>query len=141
MQNKQLESQIEFLLSVALKKCGNMQDAEDLTQETLLCALSYLAKGGIINDMRGWLLTVLSNKWNNMLRKKYRQPIVAIGEGFDIIDESACIPDEEENDRAEQVRKTVAYMAKTYREVIVRHYMNGESVAEISNLWEYPRVP
>ena len=24
MQNKQLESQIEFLLSAALKKCGNM---------------------------------------------------------------------------------------------------------------------
>ena len=138
MQNKQLESQIEFLLSAALKKCGNMQDAEDLTQETLLCALSYLAKGGIINDMRGWLLTVLSNKWNNMLRKKYRQPIVAIGEGFDIIDESACIPDEEENDRAEQVRKTVAYMAKTYREVIVRHYMNGESVAEISKSMGIP---
>ena len=138
MQNKQLESQIEFLLSAALKKCGNMQDAEDLTQETLLCALSYLAKGGIINDMRGWLLTVLSNKWNNLLRKKYRQPIVAIGEGFDIIDETACIPDEEENDRAEQVRKTVAYMAKTYREAIVRHYMNGESVAEISKSMGIP---
>ena len=138
MQNKQLESQIEFLLSAALKKCGNMQDAEDLTQETLLCALSYLAKGGIIDDMRGWLLTVLSNKWNNMLRKKYRQPIVAIGEEFDIIDESACIPDEEENDRAEQVRKTVAYMAKTYREVIVRHYMNGEGVAEISKSMGIP---
>ncbi|MBQ3598852.1 MAG: RNA polymerase sigma factor [Clostridia bacterium] len=138
MQNKQLESQIEFLLSAALKKCGNMQDAEDLTQETLLCALTYFSKGGEIKDLRGWLLTVLSNKWNNMLRRKYRQPIVAIGEGFDIIDESVRIPDDEEYNSAEQVRKTVAYMAKTYREVIVRHYMNGESVAEISKSMGIP---
>ena len=121
MTKERLEEQIEFLLSAALKKCGNMQDAEDLTQETLLCALSYEAKGGVINDLRGWLLTVLSNKWNNMLRKKYRQPLVAIGEGFDIVDESVCFSEEEEYDKAENVRKTVAYMAKTYREVIVRH--------------------
>ncbi len=138
MTKERLEEQIEFLLSAALKKCGNMQDAEDLTQETLLCALSYEAKGGVINDLRGWLLTVLSNKWNNMLRKKYRQPLVAIGEGFDIVDESVCFSEEEEYDKAETVRKTVAYMAKTYREVIVRHYMNCESVAEISKSMGIP---
>lgn len=138
MQNKLIEEQTEFLLSAALKKSGNMIDAEDLAQETLLCALSYTAKGGVINDMRGWLLTVLSNKWNNMLRKKYRQPVIGIGEGFDIVDESACFPEEEECDKAENVRKTVAHLAKTYREVIVRHYMNGESVAEISKSMGIP---
>ncbi len=138
MQCQNLDNQIEFLLSAALKKCGNMQDAEDLTQETLLCALDYLSKGGVIKDIRGWLLTVLSNKWNNMLRKKYRQPVVTIGEGFDIIDESASIPEDEEPDKAEQVRKVVAYMAKTYREVIVRHYMNGESVFEIAKSMNLP---
>lgn len=138
MQNKLIEEQTEFLLSAALKKSGNMQDAEDLAQEALLCALSYTAKGGVINDMRGWLLTVLSNKWNNMLRKKYRQPIVAIGEGFDIVDESVCYSEEEELDKAENVRKTVAHLAKTYREVIVRYYMNGESVAEISKSMGIP---
>ena len=62
MQNKLIEEQMEFLLSAALRKCGNMDDAEDLTQETLLCALAFVKKGGVIKDIRGWLLTVLSNK-------------------------------------------------------------------------------
>ena len=36
---KELEEHIEFLLSVALRKCGDPYDAEDLTQDTLLAAL------------------------------------------------------------------------------------------------------
>ncbi len=132
MQNKLIEEQTEFLLSAALRKCGNMQDAEDLTQETLLCALSFMAKGGVINDVRGWLLIVLSNRWNNMLRQKYRQPVIGIGEGFDIIDETDYFTSDEGVDNEVCVRKAIASLAKTYREVIVRHYLNGESVAEIS---------
>lgn len=132
MQNKLIEEQAEFLLSAALRKCGNMQDAEDLTQETLLCALSYMAKGGVINDIRGWLLIVLSNRWNNMLRQKYRQPVIGIGEGFDIIDETDYFTSDECMDKELCVRKAIASLTKTYREVIVRHYLNGESVADIS---------
>ena len=71
MQNKELENQIDFLFSAALKRCGNLHVAEDLTQETLLCALAYTAKGNCIEDMRAWLLTVLNHKWNDQLRRKY----------------------------------------------------------------------
>jgi DNA-directed RNA polymerase specialized sigma24 family protein len=75
-----LEEQIEFLLSVAIRKCGAPYEAEDLTQDTLLAALVHLSKGKPIHDLRGWLLTVLNNKWNDRLRKKYRQPLVTFGE-------------------------------------------------------------
>ena len=50
MQSKDLENYIEFLLSVALQRCGNIYDAEDLTQETLLAALSYTARGKDIQE-------------------------------------------------------------------------------------------
>ncbi len=132
MQNEELENQIDFLFSAALKKCGNLHDAEDLTQETLLCALSYTAKGKHIEDMRAWLLTVLNHKWNDQLRRKYRQPVIGIGDGFDIMDDGEEILNVELAEEAEQVRKAVAYLEKTYREVIVRHYMNGEKIEKIS---------
>lgn len=132
MQNKELENQIDFLFSAALKKCGNFHDAEDLTQDTLLCALSYTAKGNCIEDMRAWLLTVLNHKWNDRLRRKYRQPIIGIGDGFDIMDDGDELLRVEMAEEAEQVRKAVAYLEKTYREVIVRHYMNGEKIEKIS---------
>lgn len=35
MQSKNIENYIEFLLSAAFRKCVNIHDAEDLTQETL----------------------------------------------------------------------------------------------------------
>ena len=73
MTQEVLEEQIEFLLSAALGKCGDPYEAEDLTQDTLLAALIFLSKGKEIRDLRGWLLTVLNNKWNDRLRKKYRQ--------------------------------------------------------------------
>lgn len=132
MQRKELETQIEFLLSVALQKCGNIYDAEDLVQETLLSALAYLASGKNILKMRAWLLTVMNRKFNNALRRKYRLPLIGIGEGFDIAAEDEEIEAITQTDEAEKVRKAVAFLAKIHREVIVRHYMNGQSVATIA---------
>lgn len=40
MQINDIENIIEYLFSVALKKCENFEDAEDLTSETLLAALN-----------------------------------------------------------------------------------------------------
>ena len=133
MQSKDLENHIEFLLSAALQKCGNIYDAEDLTQETLLAALSYMARGKEIQDVKAWLLVVMGRKFNDMLRKRYKQPIVSIGDGFDIVDENALIKLNDKDDEAENVRKAVAYLAKNYREVIVRYYMNGQSVRRIAS--------
>lgn len=92
MQSKNLENYIEFLLSAALQRCGNIYDAEDLTKETLLAALSYMARGKDIQDIKAWLLVVMGRKFNDMLRKRYKQPIVSIGDDFDIVDENAMIP-------------------------------------------------
>ena len=68
----------EYLFALALKKCGDVNDAEDLTQETLLAAFQYINRGGSISNMKYWLTSVLSNKWNEALRKKYRLPLVSV---------------------------------------------------------------
>ncbi len=133
MQRNGLENHIEFLFSAALQKCDNLYDAEDLTQETLLAALSYTARGKEIQDEKAWLLVVMGRKFNDMLRKRYRQPIVSIGDTFDIVDENAVIRLDIEEGEAEDVRKAVAYLAKNYREVIVRYYMNGQSIRQIAS--------
>lgn len=132
MKNKELENQIEFLLSAALKKCGNAYDAEDLTQETLLAALTYQADGNEIKDIRAWLLTIMNRRFYDMLRKKYRQPTIGIGEDFDIAYTDENLHALEASEEACELRKAVAFLAKIYREVIVKHYMNGQSVAEIA---------
>ncbi len=47
MQSKELENYIEFLLSAALQRCGNIYDAEDLTQDTLLAAMLHFVRRDI----------------------------------------------------------------------------------------------
>ena len=58
---------VEYLFALAIKKCGDVNDAEDLIQETLLAAFQYINRG--ISNMKYWLTSVLSNKWNEALRK------------------------------------------------------------------------
>lgn len=109
-----IENIMNYLFSAALKKCGNFEDAEDLTSETLLAALKYPNE---IQDIKKWLSGVLNHKYYDMLRHKYKLPTVSIN----LITED--IPDFEEEQAdvpsADEIRREVAYLSGKYREVIV----------------------
>ena len=45
MKKYEIERYLDLLFSRALSKCGNLDESEELMQETALCALVYLAKG------------------------------------------------------------------------------------------------
>ena len=131
----EINNYVEYLFALALHKCRNLHDAEDLTQDTLLAAYQYIRRGGEIANMKYWLTSTLSHKWNDKLRKMYRLPTVSID----------MIPDDVEDDvkvdgpTAEEVRREVAYLAKLQREVIVRHYLQGEKVQSIADKLGVPK--
>lgn len=84
MQLTEVQKYTEYLFNAALKKCQNISDAEDLTQEVLLAALQSMAE---ISNIKAWLSVVLNHKYYDMLRRKYRLPTISI----DFIpDESEC---------------------------------------------------
>lgn len=122
----------EDLLAWAIRRCDNMEDAEDLVSETQLAALSYLARGGVIDDLRAWLFSVLRRRWNDCLRRKYRSVTVSIGEDFDIADDMEIDGDLLRSETAEEVRRGVAFLGEQYRTILVRHYFRGETVADIA---------
>ena len=128
---------VEYLFALALKMCGDVNNAEDLTQETLLTAFQYINRGGNISNMKYWLTSVLSNKWNEALRQKYRLPLVSV----DVIPDVEDYNDENDIDRHtnEQVRREVAYLAKLQREVIVKHYLEGKKVQDIADELGIPK--
>ena len=86
MDNSMITAHLDILLSNSISKCQSLADAQDLTQETILSALAYIKKGGEIKNVRAWLLSVMTRRYYDMLRRKYHLPTVAIGEGFDIPD-------------------------------------------------------
>lgn len=131
----EIKNYVEYLFALALHKCGNLHDAEDLTQDTLLAAHQYLHKGGEITNMKYWLTSTLSHKWNDKLRQKYKLPIVSIDMIADDIEDDVKV----DGPTAEEVRREVAYLAKLQREVIVRHYLQGEKVQTIAEKLGVPK--
>ncbi len=134
---KEIIKYTECLFNLALKKCGDVNDAEDLTQDTLLAAFQYINRGREISNIKYWLASVLSNKWNEYLRKKYKLPLVSM----DVIIDNDDFCEEEPIDRptSEQVRREVAYLAKLQRDVVVKHYLEGKKVQDIANELGVPK--
>lgn len=138
MPNKEIFSQTEYLLSIAIKKCGNLEDAQDITQDTLLAALIYMKKGGTIENTQAFLSTLLNRKYYDRLRRKYKLPTVTIGENFDIADDSDISEALISTEEAEHIRREVAYLSESYRSVIVLHYFHGKTVKDIGKELNLP---
>lgn len=131
----QISNYIEYLFSIALKKSGNLADAEDLTQEVLLAALTYQNRGGVITNIPSWLSSTLNHKWNDMLRKKYKLPTISINIIADEVEEEIVL----DSPNSEEVRREVAYLAKLQRDVIVKHYLQGKKIETIAGELGVPR--
>ncbi|MBQ8780132.1 MAG: RNA polymerase sigma factor [Oscillospiraceae bacterium] len=134
MQINDIENIMDYLFSAALKKCGNFGNAEDLTSEVILAAMKYPNE---IKDIKKWLSGVLNHKYYDMLRRKYKLPTVSIN----LITEDIPYIEEEQADvpSADEIRREVAYLSGKYREVIVRHYLNGEKVQDIADWLGIPK--
>lgn len=121
----------DLLLDAALYKCGNIADAQDLVQDTLLAALAAMSKKPL-NDPKAWLMTVLNRKYYDLLRRKYNKPTVSFDVTEDIPDSGEIYDAVEKSAEAEEIRRCLAYLTKLYREVMVRYYMHGEKVRDIA---------
>ncbi len=138
MNNILLTEYADYLLKIALSKVNNIEDAEDLVQETLLAALVAISQNKPIDDPKNWLVTVLHHKYYDMLRRKYRIGTVSI----DMLGE-VPVCDEiheriEQKECAENIRCCLAHLTSIYRQVMVRFYMHGESIKQIASALDIP---
>lgn len=121
----------DFLLSAALAKCGNVADAQDLAQDTLLAALATMERKPLENP-KAWLATVLNRKFYDLLRRKYNKPTVSFDVTTEFPDDRELFDAVEKSDEAESVRRCLAYLTRLYREVMTRYYMRGEKTRDIA---------
>ncbi|MGN1158962.1 MAG: sigma-70 family RNA polymerase sigma factor [Lachnospiraceae bacterium] len=132
MDKKQITEYADDLLQTAMYKVQNLSDAQDLVQETMMAALIAIECGEMIHNPKSWLVSVLNRKYYDWLRYKYRKPTVSM----DVIEEIPCETDItwrlERTEEALNIRRSLAMLTKSYREVLVRHYMHGQSIKEIA---------
>ncbi len=89
-------------------------------------------RGDIIHHPKAFLSSTLHHKYNDMLRDKYRSKITT----YEYLDN---LTDDDEDDVAAlseeyaSVRREIGRLIRIYREVTIRYYVHGESVAEIAS--------
>ncbi len=132
MNKNELTEYADYLLQTALYKVQNIADAEDLVQETLVAGLVAVHQNKQIENPKSWLVTVLNRKYYDMLRRKYRKPIVSIDTAGEIPVYDRISEQIEQSEDAENIRRCLAYLTGLYRQVMVRYYMHGESVKQIA---------
>ena len=65
---------LDRLFSAALRMTRNQHDAEDLVQETMLCAYARFHTFREGTNLKAWLYRVLHNTWINQYRRRQRRP-------------------------------------------------------------------
>ncbi|MCB9246320.1 MAG: RNA polymerase sigma factor [Flavobacteriales bacterium] len=71
--NEQITSERKALRSYALQLTKNLEDANDLVQETMLKAFTYQSKFTEGTNLKGWLYTIMRNSFINNYRKIVRR--------------------------------------------------------------------
>ncbi|TNE54515.1 MAG: RNA polymerase sigma factor [Bacteroidetes bacterium] len=70
--NEALLSLEHYLKSFAFTYTKNLEDAEDLTQETLLRAMKYRGQYRPKTNFKAWVFTIMKNIFINQYRRKVR---------------------------------------------------------------------
>ena len=116
MRTEELLEHADYLLGAAAGKCDSWDDAQDLVQAVLLEGLLAVRSGKKIDSPRNWLVTVLNRRFYDMLREKYRKPLVFCGLDYDPVRDTAATPDlpedREELTEEENLRRRVREIAE-----------------------------
>lgn len=109
-------------------------DVDDVVQDVFLAVFEHRARLGEIRDRERWLTTIALNVCRRKQRRSsvWRACLGWLGKGI----ESGCgaASDGEVDETRDRVRRAVAALPRTSREVIVLRYLEGLEVGEIAAL-------
>ncbi|MBQ4040989.1 MAG: RNA polymerase sigma factor, partial [Oscillospiraceae bacterium] len=139
---KQCGEYLEYLYRLAENQYNDCPDIDNLVQDTLTVLIIKVNKGENVEYPKGFLSSVLKNKYNAWLREKYKAEYVeysdgAISETYNEFEEKEEV--ERKSEEYESVRREIGRLIRIYREVTVRHYVHGQTVEQISKELGIPR--
>ncbi len=138
------------LYSFCLYLTGNVQEAEDLYQDTFLKALELRERMDAQYNPKSYLISVALHLWKNKKRKYAwrmriagtRQLVEACTEDEQAAEPGSCEASVEEQILQKevmlQVRKAVAELEEKYRIPVYLYYTAQLSVGEISRILKIP---
>lgn len=136
--NKQYAEKVitEYLKPIfgfALKRCKNVQDAEDLSQEIILKAYRTLITRDDIEQPDKFIWTIAHNALSNYYRDTSRQVIgIPIEDVEEIIADPDSCKDEIDCREIDKLQKEIAYLSKLQRRIVIAYYFENKKQNEIA---------
>lgn len=132
---------LDGLYSYAMILTRNHADAEDLVQETYVCALSAMNRLRSESSVKGWLFKTLRNAW---LRKRQTAAVIAGTDEGDGSLRDIAEPSKDSyhafvgNVEKDQVQAAFQALSVKFREVILLREFEELSYHEIAGLLDCP---
>jgi RNA polymerase sigma-70 factor (ECF subfamily) len=122
------EESLPRVYAYLLSRCGGeVVVAEDLCQETFLAAVRELRKGGRVESPAAWIFGIARHKLVDHYRRRGRtESRVSAETDVDVAIEPA------DDDTGERAVAALRDVPAAQRAVLVLHYMDGFSVAEVA---------
>ena len=144
MDRREVEIAIaEYLKPVfgfALKKCKNIHDAEDLSQEIVMRAYRALLHKNDVKDMSKFIWTIAHNTLNNYYRDTLKSVIgIAIDEIADLIaDPHSEVDIMDHAEVIHHLQQEIAYLSKLQRRIIIAYYFENRQQLDIAHELKIP---
>lgn len=117
-----VERYSNVLLKVAYSYLNNLQDAEDMVQDTFIKVIHKKVTFQNEEHEKAWLIRVTINQCKNHLRTVWYRKTVPLNEDIVFTQEES------------EVMAAVSQLAEKYRSVFVLYYVTGYSLKEIAVL-------
>ena len=123
------------IFGFAVKRCKNMQDAEDLSQEIVIRAFRALLVKEDVEDMGKFIWTVAHNTLSNYYRDSAKSMVgVSIDEVAELIaDPTAEIDIDDGTDSIKHLQMEIAYLSKLQRRIVIAYYFENRKQSEIAD--------
>ena len=130
--DKKCEEYIRYLYRIAYHKYNDADDIDSIIQDTMTAFILKIKQGVLINHPKAYLASILSNKYNDWLRDKYRSEML-IHEDTENVFYPETTDEIELTEEYEYVRREIGRLIKIYRDVTVMHYVKGMNINRISS--------
>lgn len=130
-----------LLVNYAYRRLRDWHLAEDVVQQAFVSAMRNIEKLDKTENVRQWLLTITRNNTINVFRKNetgQRAYATAFPEASFELDGTYRAVEPETTDgqviqaeASEEVQRTLAAMKPRVRDILVRYYLNSETIPEI----------
>jgi RNA polymerase sigma-70 factor (ECF subfamily) len=138
--NTRIISEKGSLKSYALSLTHNLEDAQDLLQDTYLKAIKYRAKFEDSTNLRAWLFTIMKNTFINAYRRNTKiKKLVSTGDEIALnrAFKQNSYEQSESRINAKAIIKEINGLTDEYKVPFTRYY-NGYKYEEIAHEMNLP---